>query len=341
MAGKLRILICSYLEEELVARIAEVPGTEVLNAPELLPTPAFPCDHHGPARALNEEQRRRWHSLLRVADVCFDFDWEDPAGMPERAPTVRWVQATSAGIGTFMERAGLMDWKATVTTAAGVHATPLAEWILTGVLYFVKDIPGLQAGRTAHRWTRMAMGSLAGRRALVIGLGNVGQAAATALRTLGVEVWGIARETGRNLPQFSGIGTAAEIVALLTRSDILVLACPLTAETHGLIGEAELAALGPDGILVNVPRGPVVDEPALIDALQRRRIRGAVLDVVADEPLSATSPLWDLGNALISPHSASTIVEENAALTDLFLDNLDRFLTDSPLRNVYDASRGY
>lgn len=342
MADELRILICSYLEDEVVARIAAVPGVEVLNTPELLPVPAYPCDHNGPARVLNEEQHRRWRSLLQVADVCFDFDWEDPARMPERAPLVRWVQATSAGIGGFMERTKLADWNVLVTTASGVHAAPLAEWVVTGVLYFVKDIPDVQARQAAHRWERMAMGALAGRRALIIGVGNVGRAAASALKALGVEVWGIDRPgVSRDLPQFARIGYADEMGELLSRCDILVLSCPLTAETRGLIGAAELAALGPECILVNIARGPVVDEPALVEALQGRRLRGAVLDVVADEPLSANSPLWDLDNVLLTPHSASTITYENAALVELFLDNLDRFRSERPLRNLYDSSRGY
>ena len=342
MTDDLRILICSYLEEELVARIAAVPGIEVINAPELLPVPAYPCDHNGLPRSLTETERRKWRSLLEMANVCFDFDWEDSPSMPGRAPLVRWVQATSAGIGGFMERTGLADWEIVVTTAAGVHASPLTEWILTGILFFVKDIPDVLARQTAHRWQRLAMGGLAGRRALIVGVGNVGRAAASALKALGVEVWGVDRpDADYVLPQFAGIASAAEIGKLLLECDILVLTCPLTAETRGLIGAAELAALGPEGILVNVARGPVVNEPALVDALQRHRLRGAVLDVVADEPLAAASPLWDLDNVLLTPHSASTMTHENEALVELFLDNLDHFRNGSQMRNVYDSSRGF
>ncbi|MGA3352329.1 MAG: D-2-hydroxyacid dehydrogenase [Acidimicrobiales bacterium] len=241
-----------------------------------------------------------------------------------------------------MERTDLVNWNVVVTTAAGVHAAPLAEWVITGVLYFVKDLPDVLERQTAHLWQRMAMSALSDRRALIIGVGNVGRAAASGLKALGVEVWGIGR-LGANydLPQFTGIGSATDMHELLVRCDILVLTCPLTAETRGLIGAEELAVLGPDGILVNIARGAIVDEPALIDALQQRSLRGAVLDVVADEPLSATSPLWDLDNVLLTPHSASTLAGENALLVELFLDNLDRFQNERPLRNVYDSSRGY
>jgi glyoxylate/hydroxypyruvate reductase len=342
MSADIKVLVCSFLEKEQVARIAAHPGVELSYRPDLLPQPRFPCDHHGPPPALTAAERAEWASLLRQADVCFDFDWEEPAEMPARAPRVRWLQATSSGIGQFMGRTGLAGWNAVVTTAAGIHARPLTEWALTGVLYFVKDVPDLEARQAAHRWDRMAMGGLAGRRALVVGLGHVGRAVAAALGGLGVEVWGMRREGGSD--QVAGVsrtGTAADLQELLHSCDIMVLTCPLTPETFRLIGAAELAALGPDGILVNIARGAIVDEPALIDALRERAIRGAVLDVAESEPLAADSPLWDLDNVLISPHSASTLATENVALVDLFLRNLELFQAGETLINRYDPARGY
>jgi glyoxylate/hydroxypyruvate reductase len=342
MSGDIRVLVSSFLEKEQVARIAAHPGVELSYRPDLLPQPRYPCDHHGPPPALTAAERGEWASLLRQADVCFDFDWEEPAEMPARAPRVRWLQATSSGIGQFMGRTGLAGWNAVVTTAAGIHARPLTEWALTGVLYFVKDVPDLEARQAAHRWERMAMGGLAGRRALVVGLGRVGRAVAAALGGLGVEVWGMRREGGSDqIVGISRTGTAADLHELLHSCDILVLTCPLTPETFRLIGAAELAALGPDGILVNIARGAIVDEPALIDALMQRAIRGAVLDVAESEPLAADSPLWDLDNVLISPHSASTLATENVALVDLFLRNLELFQAGKPLINRYDPARGY
>jgi glyoxylate/hydroxypyruvate reductase len=342
MSTDIRVLVCSFLEKEQVARITAHPGVEVRYRPDLLPQPRYPCDHHGPAPALTAAERAEWATLLRQADVCFDFDWEQPAEMPARAPGVKWVQASSSGIGQFMGRTGLAGWDAMITTAAGIHAQPLTEWAVTGILYFVKDVPGLQARQSAHRWERMAMAGLAGQRALVVGLGRVGRAVAAALGGLGVEVWGVRREASTG--QIAGVsrtGTAGDLRELLRSCDILVLTCPLTPETFRLIGAPELAALGPDGILVNIARGAVVDEPALIDALRQRSIRGAVLDVAQTEPLAADSPLWDLGNVLISPHSASTLATENVALVDLFLRNLALFQAGKPLINRYDPARGY
>jgi phosphoglycerate dehydrogenase-like enzyme len=342
MSAAIRALICSYLEKEQVARIAAHPGVEVVYRPDLLPEPRYPCDHHGPAPALTAAERAEWAALLRQADICFDFDGEEPAAMPSRAPGVRWVQASSSGIGQFMGRIGLAGWNAVVTTAAGIHAQPLAEWAITGVLYFVKDVSDLQARQSAHRWERIATGGLVGRRALVVGLGHVGRAVAAALGGLGVEVWGAGREANTGpITGVSRTGSTADLPELLGYCDILVLTCPLTPETFRLIGAAEIAALGSDGILVNIARGAIVDESALIDALRQGTIRGAVLDVVESEPLAADSPLWDFGNVLISPHSASTLATENTALADLFLRNLALFQAGKPLINRYDPTRGY
>jgi len=131
-----------------------------------------------------------------------------------------------------------------------------------------------------------------------------------------------------------------EIGSVLGGIDALVLACPLTPETQGLIGAAELAALPEGALLINIARGPVVDEPALVEAL-RSRLGGAALDVATVEPLPADSPLWDLPNVLISPHSASTVDAENGRIVDIFLANLQRYLDGKPLINRFDRTRGY
>jgi phosphoglycerate dehydrogenase-like enzyme len=129
--------------------------------------------------------------------------------------------------------------------------------------------------------------------------------------------------------------------AALPDVGILILCCPLTPQTHGLIGREQLGLLPPHAVLINIARGQVIDQDALIDALAAGRLAGAGLDVCTPEPLSADSPLWGMDNVLISPHSASTVATENARLTDLFIDNLDRFTAGRPLRNRYEPERGY
>ena len=133
----------------------------------------------------------------------------------------------------------------------------------------------------------------------------------------------------------------ADLDEALPQIDVLVLACPLTPQTEGMIGAAQVALLKPHAVVVNIARGQLIDQAALTGALRDGRIAGACLDVFAVEPLPPDDPLWGLDNVIISPHSASTVVTENAALTDLFIDNLDRFSSGTPLRNLYDPVRGY
>jgi glyoxylate/hydroxypyruvate reductase len=345
------IVIGSYLEEEQVQRIvaAEAAG-RVIYEPELLPVPRYRCDHTGLRRDLSPADLDRWRGLGAQAEVYFDFDWLDPGQMPERSPKLRWIQATSAGIGGFMKRTGLDDAATadpdsaglTVTTAAGIHAVPLAEFALTGALYFVKGLPELRRRQRQRHWERYTTRQLAGLRALVVGLGGIGRQVAATFAGLGVEVWGLGR-TGRSydIPALSRVIDRTSLDDALPRTDILVLACPLTDETEGLIGARQLSLLPDDAIVVNISRGQVVDQAALTRALRDGRLGGACLDVFAEEPLPPGDPLWELDNVIVSPHSASTVATENAALTELFLDNLARLAAGQPLRNRYDPVRGY
>jgi glyoxylate/hydroxypyruvate reductase len=343
MPGQLHVLIASPLEPAQVARIeAADPRVSVLYEPGLLPEPRYPADHAGVPRRLTESERERWARLRRQADVSFDFDWQAPAEMPASCPRLRWVQATSAGIGGFVERTGLAASSLIFTTAAGVHATPLAEFALLGLLYFAKGMPALAAAKAGRHWERYATGQLAGTRAVVVGLGAIGSRVAGLLSAAGVEVCGAGRP-GRSydVPGVTSYTATDRLAEVLPQAGALVLACPLTSQTRLLIGARELALLPPGAVLVNIARGPVVDEEALIAALRSGHLGGAFLDVFATEPLPAASPLWELPNVVISPHSASTVATENEAITSLFIDNLQRWLDGRPLRNVYNRADGY
>ena len=338
--GPVRVLIGSALEAGHVTRIAAVdPAVEVLYAPELLPTTRYAADHHGPPRDLSEADLERWRSMRAAADVSFDFDWLDPAAMAANCPRLRWVQASSSGIGQFIERSGLGDSDITFTTAAGVHAIPLAEFALTGVLYFVKELPYLARRQSARSWERYTTRQLAGRRVTVVGLGQVGRKTCELFTALGAEVVGVARYA--DAPGAATVVAVDAIDEVLPHSDAIVLCCPLTPQTRGLLSARRLRLLPPGAVVVNIARGPVIDEPAMIEALADGHLGGAFLDVAAVEPLPAESPLWDMPNVLISPHSASTVDAENATLTSLFCDNLRRWLDGAPLRNVYSREKGY
>ncbi|GAA1892205.1 D-2-hydroxyacid dehydrogenase [Asanoa iriomotensis] len=338
-----RVLIASYFEPELVDRIAAVdPRVDVSYEPDLLPVPRYVADHTGSPRPLSPEQQDRWAKALAAADVSLGFDWQAPAELPSRAPGLRWVQATSAGIGGFVRGAGLDRTDITFTTAAGIHAVPLAEFAVLGALHFVKGVPELRSRQRAHQWERFTTARLAGRTVTVVGLGGIGRQVVTSFAALGCRVLAVGRP-GRAyyIGAATGLYSTDDLDELLPRTDVLVVCTPLTPATQGLISAARLALLKPEAIVVNVGRGPVVDEPALIERLRGGALAGAALDVFETEPLPADSPLWDLDNVLVSPHSASTVDTENTAITDLFCDNLRRYLDGRELRNVYSRELGY
>ena len=257
------------------------------------------------------------------------------------APGLRWVQATSSGIGEFMRRTRLDQSNIAFTTARGVHARPLAEFTLMGLLHFFRDVPYLNARKAEKHWERYTVQGLEGARILIVGLGSLGQAVAADCAHLGVEVWGTRRTAGAAPPGVSRVLGHDEILGAMSQIDALVLACPLTEQTRGLIGRAEVEALKPGAVIVNIARGQVIDETAMIEGLRSGRIRGAALDVFEVEPLPKESPIWDLPNVLISPHSASTVHAENRRIVDIFLDNLGRYRDGRPLRNLYDRDAGY
>ena len=339
----LTVLVASPLQAEHVARIAaaEPDRIRVIYEPTLLPAPRSAADHDGVGPDLDQQGIATWRAHLASADILFDFDWFEPECLTVNAPKVKWVQATSAGIGEYLARTGLARADVVFTTAAGVHAIPLAEHVALGLLYMVKSVPKLRAWQAAHHWEAFTTEQLAGRRMLLIGLGHVGRQIALTCAGLELEVWGIDPRATEPPGGVSRLVARTDLCSSLSEVDVLVLSCPYTAETHHLIGAEELAAMRSSAFVINVARGAVIDEPALVNALRADRLSGAVLDVFEEEPLPESSPLWDMPNVLITPHSVSTVAAENGRITDLFIDNLQRYLAGEPLLNVFVPSRGF
>jgi phosphoglycerate dehydrogenase-like enzyme len=337
------VLVASYLEPDLVERVARSdPRIRVSYSPELLPRPRWPSDHVGIPRELTADEHDRWTSMLHTADVMFDFDWRRPERTLEQSPNLRWVQATSAGAGQLLEKFGLSSAPLTVTTAAGVHADPLAEFALAGILHFARGLPRLIADRHHRTWRKQETTELAGRHALIVGAGKIGSRTAELLRCFSVTSTGVARSPRPTDTPFDTTTTTDRIAEHLPTADILVISCALTDRTRGLIGRPELAALPDGALVVNLGRGPILDEDALAEALSTGRLGGAVLDVTSTEPLRADSPLWTAENVLLSPHSAANVPSENGKIVDLFLENLGRYLSgDTPLINEFDFDAGY
>jgi glyoxylate/hydroxypyruvate reductase A len=336
------LLIASYLEPQFIDRVRQVdPRLNVIYAPELIPSPRYPADHLGAPLARTPEEEARWLALLAEAEILFDFDHTHREELPDLAPNLRWVQATSAGIGQFVKRLGYDERmpETVFTTASGVHARPLAEFCMMAVLMHYKRLRHILAEQDAHRWERYAATDLEGRTLAVVGLGRIGRQVAQMARGLGMHTTGTrARREDDSVDQFY---SPDDLHTMLGRADVVVLIVPHTPSTEQMIDAAALAAMKPGAFLINIARGQVVDEPALIAALQSGHLGGAALDVFAEEPLPADSPLWEMENVLVSPHSASTSDRENERLTDLFCANLRRYLAGEPLENVLDPARLY
>lgn len=341
-ARAVRVLIASYLEPQHVEEIRGVPGVQVAYEPALLAPPRYAADHHGGPFRRSPGDEARWRALLAEAEVLFDFDVANLEALPRLAPNVRWVQATSAGIGQLLARTGLIGTDIVFTTASGVHAGPLADFVLLGMLWFLKDAPRLIRDQRARRWERYCGRELQGMTLGVVGLGRVGREIARRGQAMGMRVLGVRRSPkGPDEVPVDGLLGPRDLPRLLAEADFVVLIVPHTAETEGMIGPRELALMKPTAVLINIARGAIVDEPALVEALRGGRLGGAVLDVAATEPLPPDSPLWEMPNVLISPHSASTADTENAKLTALFCENLRRHIRGERLANVFDRQRRY
>jgi phosphoglycerate dehydrogenase-like enzyme len=239
---------------------------------------------------------------------------------------------------------GFTESEVVVTTASGVHATALAEFVLMSMLYFVKGGFYLSEKKKRKHWQRYTGGELRGQTLAVGGLGSIGREVARLGRCMGMSVIGTKRNTQGITPAAVGVDVLypkTELKNMLGQADFVAVCTPHTDETEGLLGEAELEAMKLGGVLINIARGATVDEEALVRALREGHLGGAALDVTASEPLPASSPLWDMDNVLLCPHSGSNVDSEDRELINLFCDNLRRYLAGKPLLNVLDRKLLY
>lgn len=347
----LKAFISTPLEIQHVERIQKAGAgkVEVIYDPDLLPPTRYQGDHKGvEGYTRTAKQQARFESHLQQAHFLFDIP--PLAMLPARdmtfAPNLRWVQTTSSGVGPLVETLGIHKTDIRVTTARGIHAEPLAEFTLMAILMHVKQVNRLREEQAAHRWERYCGESLAGKTIAIVGAGEVGHRIAEVAKFHGMRVAAMSRSLTPEMGRARGYDEVfgrADLVRVAAEADAVVLCVPHTAETEGMISSDVISALRSDAVLVNIARGQVVDEPALIDALNRGALGFAALDVAMVEPLPHNSPLWDMPNVLISPHSASTVQQENGLITDLFIHNMTCMLEGSPdsMKNVFDMNGMY
>lgn len=262
------------------------------------------------------------------------------------AKRVRWMHSSAVGVDPLL-RGPVIESPVLVTNSRGVHSDAIAEHAISLVLGLRRQLHTAIQRQVAREWAQVELHGpvtppLSETRLLVIGLGSIGSRVAVLAAGLGMRVTGIRRRVTEPLPMgVSEVAGLERLVPELGAADVVVLALPRTEDTRALIGSAELAAMKPSGLLVNVARGKLVDETALVEALERGQIAGAGLDAFQQEPLPSDHPLWRAKNALITPHTASFAGDYWRPVVDLFLDNLARFKRGEPLLNVVDKTRGY
>jgi len=257
-----------------------------------------------------------------------------------RADALRWIHWTGAGVDAVLFPE-LATSDVVLTNARGIFDRAMAEYVLGLVLSFAKRLPETIRFQNERRWQHRLGELIGGKRALVVGVGSIGTDIARMLKAAGLHVEGVGRRARTTHPVFDAVHANELLEDILPTADYVVIVVPLTDATREMFTAAHLKAMKPTAHLINVARGAVVDEPALIEALRTGRIAGAALDVTTEEPLPKDSPLWNMPNVIVSPHMSGDFIGYQEALASAFVENFRRYRARRPLLNVVDKTMGF
>lgn len=290
---------------------------------------------------LSEAEKAAAKATLAEAEVMFGPN-SIPVEYIDAAPNLRWFQVINAGVDRMAEE-GLLQRGFTVTTASGLAAVAIAEWVMGMVLMLTKDFPAFLREQAAHEWKSRFAPELRGQTLGIVGMGAIGRETARRARAFEMRVVATRRTVaaGQSDPDCDLLLPFTELDTLLEQSDFVVLCVPLTEETQGMIGAEQFAKMKSSAALVNIARGQVVDQEALIAALRNGTIGAAALDVTDPEPLPPGHELWDLPNVIITPHISGAVQGYGTRATDIFLRNLRNYVSERPLDNVVDPVLAY
>jgi len=268
--------------------------------------------------------------------------------MVQQAARLRWVHSTAAAVGGILPLAELAAHRIVVSNSRGIQAAAIAEHVMGGLLILSRRFNLMLEAQREHRWIQNELTqdawpwSLYGRNMTVLGLGTIGREVARRAQAFGMRVTGVRRRLDQPVPPFvERVLGSDQLNETLRGCDVLVIAAPFVAGTDRLIGTEQIAIMNRGAILVNVARGRIVEELALVNALQTGQLGGAVLDVFEREPLDPSSGLWTTPNVIISPHSSGVRPDHWDEVIDLFSENLRRFQRGDPLLNLVDLNAGY
>jgi phosphoglycerate dehydrogenase-like enzyme len=301
--------------------------------------------HHTFLEAWDRDAIRR---QLPDADVAFT-PFIDRDVFPA-AKRLRWIQSPAVGVGSLMFPE-LHASPVVISSAKGIRARSIAEHVIGVTIALARRLPHAIRAQTAHRWAQdelegpdSGVWTVSGRQLLIVGLGSIGLEVARLAVPLGLSVVGIRKHPGRpsgDVPPSVSVYGPESLPDLLGTADVIVLSMPHTPDTREIIGRRELDLLKRGALLVNIARGKLVDDAAVVDALRDGRLGGAALDVFTREPLEATSPYWDLPNVIVTPHTAGAMADYWTPLVALFSENLRRFERGQEMLNVVDKQAGY
>lgn len=258
----------------------------------------------------------------------------------QHADRLRWIHWTGAGVDAVLFPE-LVNSDVVLTNARGIYDRAMAEYVLGLMLCFAKRFPETTRHQLEKRWQHRLGELLFGCRALVVGVGSIGREIARLLTRAGLHVEGVGRRARSAHEDFAVVHAREDLDNALAGADYVIIIVPLTAETRGFFGAAQMRAMKPTARLINVARGAVIDESSLIEALRGGQIAGAALDVASVEPLPAESPLWEMPNVIVSPHMSGDYIGYQQAVVSAFIDNLRRFRNGHTLSNVVDKASGF
>ncbi len=325
------VLATTPIEQEYIDQIAAVsPRIKVRDVSNLCR-----ADYEG-----SEAPGGEFDGILAEGNVIYGHRL--PRDFASRMPQLKWVQVMSAGVDRFLDT-GLRQSPAILTNVSGIHATPIGEFVLEQMLMFAKGAARCFEMKQNKQWGRFTSTVLRGKTVGVIGLGEIGREVARLSKAFGMRVIATRRSTKRETRarNVDVLLPSDGLHRVLAESDFVVIALPYTKETDSVIGRAEFEAMKTSAYIINIGRGRIIDEDAMVDALSENRIAGAGLDVFATEPLPSSSKLWELPNLHFSPHVSGGMEDYNAQATDLFCRNMERFLAGRRLFNVVGKRRGY
>ncbi len=331
MAESITVALAFRIDEEAIERIRSVdPRIRVLNCWQA--SAREPADAPLKARLLAE---------FGEADVILG---PNALGIEyfDAARKLKWFQSINVGLER-LDRAGLLKRGFAVTSAAGLAAGPIAEYVIGVMVMLAKGLPQMVRDQQEHRWERHRTSELAGKTIGILGLGEIGRETSRRARAFGMRVIATRRTAapGASDPDADELFPFSDTDRLYSESDYVVVAVPLTTETRHMVGTEQFAKMKPTASIINVARGEVIDQEALVEALRAGTIAGAGLDVFDPEPLPAESPLWDMPNVIVTPHVSGAVEGYGRKAVDLFVANLQRYVQGEPLEHVANPELGY